>query len=184
VPEQSADAAHATKRCHGLGRSTRAVLLVEAVVRASLVGRCSGRAAVVSAKADHTPAPPRRCESARRPTDLALVPRPLRASHARVLTRPLAKTKATLVVPASFRTGVGWPCDSGRVSRRPVAAARSCARAGGHGGHLRSDPGDVRDRRVAGVDSANAGLLGVTVLVTGVVFWLAHVYARVAVFLR
>lgn len=28
-------------------------------------------------------------------------------------------------------------------------------------------------------DSANAGLLAVTVLVTGVVFWLAHVYARV-----
>jgi hypothetical protein len=28
-------------------------------------------------------------------------------------------------------------------------------------------------------DSANAGLIGVTVLVTGVVFWLAHVYARV-----
>lgn len=28
-------------------------------------------------------------------------------------------------------------------------------------------------------DSSNAGLLGVTVLVTGVVFWLAHVYARV-----
>ena len=25
----------------------------------------------------------------------------------------------------------------------------------------------------------NAGLIGVTVLVTGVVFWLAHVYARV-----
>ena len=28
-------------------------------------------------------------------------------------------------------------------------------------------------------DSSNAGLIGVTVLVTGVVFWLAHVYARV-----
>ena len=28
-------------------------------------------------------------------------------------------------------------------------------------------------------DSSNAGLVGVTVLVTGVVFWLAHVYARV-----
>jgi hypothetical protein len=28
-------------------------------------------------------------------------------------------------------------------------------------------------------DSSNAGLLGVSVLVTGVVFWLAHVYARV-----
>jgi hypothetical protein len=28
-------------------------------------------------------------------------------------------------------------------------------------------------------DSANAGLIGVTVLVTGIVFWLAHVYARV-----
>ena len=28
-------------------------------------------------------------------------------------------------------------------------------------------------------DSTNAGLIGVTVLVTGVVFWLAHVYARV-----
>jgi hypothetical protein len=28
-------------------------------------------------------------------------------------------------------------------------------------------------------DSSNAELLGVTVLVTGVVFWLAHVYARV-----
>ena len=27
--------------------------------------------------------------------------------------------------------------------------------------------------------SSNAGLVGVTVLVTGVVFWLAHVYARV-----
>jgi hypothetical protein len=27
--------------------------------------------------------------------------------------------------------------------------------------------------------SSNAGLIGVTVLVTGVVFWLAHVYARV-----
>ena len=28
-------------------------------------------------------------------------------------------------------------------------------------------------------DSSNAGLIGVSVLVTGVVFWLAHVYARV-----
>jgi len=28
-------------------------------------------------------------------------------------------------------------------------------------------------------DSSNAGLIGVTVLVTGIVFWLAHVYARV-----
>jgi hypothetical protein len=28
-------------------------------------------------------------------------------------------------------------------------------------------------------DSSNAGLIGVTVFVTGVVFWLAHVYARV-----
>ena len=28
-------------------------------------------------------------------------------------------------------------------------------------------------------DSSNAGLIAVTVLVTGVVFWLAHVYARV-----
>ncbi len=28
-------------------------------------------------------------------------------------------------------------------------------------------------------ESSNAGLIGVTVLVTGVVFWLAHVYARV-----
>jgi hypothetical protein len=28
-------------------------------------------------------------------------------------------------------------------------------------------------------DATNAGLVGVTVLVTGVVFWLAHVYARV-----
>jgi hypothetical protein len=28
-------------------------------------------------------------------------------------------------------------------------------------------------------DSSNAGRIGVTVLVTGVVFWLAHVYARV-----
>jgi hypothetical protein len=28
-------------------------------------------------------------------------------------------------------------------------------------------------------DSSTAGLIGVTVLVTGVVFWLAHVYARV-----
>jgi len=28
-------------------------------------------------------------------------------------------------------------------------------------------------------DSSNAGVIGVTVLVTGVVFWLAHVYARV-----
>lgn len=28
-------------------------------------------------------------------------------------------------------------------------------------------------------DSSNAGLIGVTVLVTGVAFWLAHVYARV-----
>ena len=28
-------------------------------------------------------------------------------------------------------------------------------------------------------DSTNAGLVGVTVFVTGVVFWLAHVYARV-----
>jgi hypothetical protein len=28
-------------------------------------------------------------------------------------------------------------------------------------------------------DSSNAGLVGVTVLVTGVVFWLAHVYAHV-----
>ena len=28
-------------------------------------------------------------------------------------------------------------------------------------------------------DSSNAGLIGVTVLVTGVVFWFAHVYARV-----
>jgi hypothetical protein len=28
-------------------------------------------------------------------------------------------------------------------------------------------------------DSSNAGFIGVTVLVTGVVFWLAHVYARV-----
>ena len=28
-------------------------------------------------------------------------------------------------------------------------------------------------------DSSNAGLIGVTVLVTGVVFWLAHVYARI-----
>jgi hypothetical protein len=28
-------------------------------------------------------------------------------------------------------------------------------------------------------DSSNAGLVGVTVLVTGLVFWLAHVYARV-----
>jgi hypothetical protein len=28
-------------------------------------------------------------------------------------------------------------------------------------------------------ESSNAGLVGVTVLVTGVVFWLAHVYARV-----
>ena len=28
-------------------------------------------------------------------------------------------------------------------------------------------------------DSSNAGLVGVTVLVTGIVFWLAHVYARV-----
>jgi len=28
-------------------------------------------------------------------------------------------------------------------------------------------------------DSSNAGLIGLTVLVTGVVFWLAHVYARV-----
>ena len=28
-------------------------------------------------------------------------------------------------------------------------------------------------------DSSNAGRVGVTVLVTGVVFWLAHVYARV-----
>jgi hypothetical protein len=28
-------------------------------------------------------------------------------------------------------------------------------------------------------DSSNAGLIGVTVLVTGVVFWMAHVYARV-----
>jgi hypothetical protein len=28
-------------------------------------------------------------------------------------------------------------------------------------------------------DSSNAGLIGVTVLVTAVVFWLAHVYARV-----
>ena len=28
-------------------------------------------------------------------------------------------------------------------------------------------------------DSSNAGTVGVTVLVTGVVFWLAHVYARV-----
>ena len=27
-------------------------------------------------------------------------------------------------------------------------------------------------------DSSNAGLIGVTVLVTGVVFWLAHVYSR------
>ena len=29
--------------------------------------------------------------------------------------------------------------------------------------------------------TSNAGLVGVTVLVTGVVFWLAHVYARVPV---
>src|SRR5215208_1949706 len=28
-------------------------------------------------------------------------------------------------------------------------------------------------------DSSNAGRIGITVLVTGVVFWLAHVYARV-----
>ena len=28
-------------------------------------------------------------------------------------------------------------------------------------------------------DSSNAGVIGVTVLVTGVVFWLAHIYARV-----
>src|SRR5215213_7426762 len=28
-------------------------------------------------------------------------------------------------------------------------------------------------------DSSNAGLIGVTVFVTGLVFWLAHVYARV-----
>jgi len=28
-------------------------------------------------------------------------------------------------------------------------------------------------------DSSNAGIIGVTVLVTGLVFWLAHVYARV-----
>jgi hypothetical protein len=28
-------------------------------------------------------------------------------------------------------------------------------------------------------DSSNAGVIGVTVLITGVVFWLAHVYARV-----
>ncbi len=28
-------------------------------------------------------------------------------------------------------------------------------------------------------DASNAGLVGVTVLVTGIVFWLAHVYARV-----
>lgn len=28
-------------------------------------------------------------------------------------------------------------------------------------------------------DSTNAGLIGVTVLVTGVAFWLAHAYARV-----
>jgi hypothetical protein len=28
-------------------------------------------------------------------------------------------------------------------------------------------------------ESSNAGLIGVTVLVTGIVFWLAHVYARV-----
>lgn len=28
-------------------------------------------------------------------------------------------------------------------------------------------------------ESSNAGLIGITVLVTGIVFWLAHVYARV-----
>src|SRR5687768_8819130 len=28
-------------------------------------------------------------------------------------------------------------------------------------------------------DASNAGVIGVTVLVTGIVFWLAHVYARV-----
>ena len=28
-------------------------------------------------------------------------------------------------------------------------------------------------------DATNAGRIGVTVLVTGIVFWLAHVYARV-----
>ena len=48
-----------------------------------------------------------------------------------------------------------------------------------HGGHIRSDPGDVRDRRLAGVRLLERRAIGVTVLVTGVVFWLAHVYARV-----
>ena len=28
-------------------------------------------------------------------------------------------------------------------------------------------------------DASNAGVIAVTVLVTGIVFWLAHVYARV-----
>src|SRR5829696_1847436 len=40
-----------------------------------------------------------------------------------------------------------WP----DVSRRAVAPARRPHDRQRHGGHLRSDPGDVRDRRLAGV---------------------------------
>ena len=59
-----------------------------------------------------------------------------------------------------------------------MATARRAHNRQRHGGHLRFDPGDVRDRGLAEHESSDSALIGVTVLVTGVVVWWAHACPR------
>ena len=101
----------------------------------------SGRATVVSADADVTPAMPGRCASVGRPRDLALGPRPERASDAWTRGRPLRRSGRDARPVQSLSVPVG---------ALVVRSGRRLAAGDGLPVRTRGLPGTARARTVPG----------------------------------